>query len=194
MAADRSMQRGGFGRPFLLGLIMSCFFSGPAAMSQDLATLRIATFNASLNRDTQGALLADLARGDDAQIRDIAQILQTVRPDVVLINEFDYDEENAARTVALFLDRYLRQSQEAQAPIDYPYTFSAPVNTGVPSGLDLDRDGRSDGPGDALGFGRFPGQYGMLLLSRLPIDLDNLRTFRRFLWQDMPDALIPPNW
>lgn len=199
MAADRSKQRGGFGRPFLLGSFLAgaatlCFFWSPDAMTQRHPdTLRIATFNVSMYRDTQGALHADLARGDDAQIRGIAQVLQTVRPDVVLLNEFDYDEANATRNVELFLENYLRHGQGTQQPLDFAYSFSAPVNTGVPSGLDLDRDGRSDGPSDALGFGRFPGQYGMLLLSRLPIDSEQVRSFRNFLWRDMPGNLLPPD-
>jgi hypothetical protein len=58
----------------------------------------------------------------------------------------------------------------------YPYRYLAPVNTGVPSGLDLDGDGRGDGPGDAWGFGRHPGQYGMLVLSRYPIDAALVRS------------------
>ncbi|MDY7024044.1 MAG: endonuclease/exonuclease/phosphatase family protein, partial [Cyanobacteriota bacterium] len=44
---------------------------------------------------------------------------------------------------------------------------------------------------DALGFGNFPGQFGMVFLSKFPIDTDNIRTFQNFLWQDMPDALLP---
>src|SRR3546814_15576309 len=49
---------------------------------------------------------------------------------------------------------------------DLPHRFTAPPNTGVPSGHDLDGDGRTMGPRDALGYGRFPGQYGMAILSR----------------------------
>jgi hypothetical protein len=51
--------------------------------------------------------------------------------------------------------------------------------------MDLDNDGtigvRDNAyAGDALGFGRFPGQYGMLVLSRFPIDTSRVRTFRTF--------------
>jgi hypothetical protein len=46
------------------------------------------------------------------------------------------------------------------------------------------------GGGDALGFGDFPGQYAMVLLSRFPIDAARVRTFRKFLWRDMPGALL----
>src|SRR3546814_2632341 len=55
--------------------------------------------------------------------------------------------------------------------------YLAPVNTGVPSGLDLDGSGTVGGEGrdrgnDAWGYGLHPGQYGMLVLSRYPIDTD----------------------
>jgi hypothetical protein len=32
------------------------------------------------------------------------------------------------------------------------------------------------------------GQYGMVLLSRFPIDTSSIRTFQFFLWGDMPGA------
>ena len=47
------------------------------------------------------------------------------------------------------------------------------------------------GPGDAYGYGRFPGQYGMAVLSRFPIDPDESRAFAGLLWKDFPDALLP---
>ena len=45
--------------------------------------------------------------------------------------------------------------------------------------MDLDRDGKTDGPGDAFGFGKFPGQYAMALLSRHPLDVERIRTFQQ---------------
>jgi hypothetical protein len=47
------------------------------------------------------------------------------------------------------------------------------------------------GPGDAFGFGFFPGQFGMVVYSMFPIDEDQVRTFQLFLWKDMPGALLP---
>ncbi len=157
-----------------------------------LGVVRVATFNASLTRDVAGQLERDLATQADPQARAIAQIIQRVRPDVLLINEFDFDPEGKA--ARLFAEHYLGRAQRGTRPLRYPHRFIAPVNTGVPSGHDLDGDGRSDGPGDALGFGRFPGQYGMIVYSRLPIDVGNARTFRRTLWREMPQALLPPGW
>lgn len=158
------------------------------------AALRIATYNTSLNDDRAGGLVARLEAGD-ANAMKVAAVLQRVRPDVVLLNEFDYDE--AHRAADLFQQRYLdvRQAGGGEA-LRYPYRYLAPVNTGVPSGYDLDRNGRVGGDGrdagnDAWGFGLHPGQYGMLVLSRYPIASSEARTFQRFRWKDLPGARAP---
>ena len=152
------------------------------------ATVRVATFNTSLYSERAGGLVERL-RNDDPAARKIAAVIQHQRPDILLLNEFDYDADGTAAD--LFQQRYLAVPQYGQAEISYPYRYVAPVNTGVPSGFDLDGDGRHDGPGDAWGFGRHPGQYGMLVLSRFPIEQSAVRTFRDVLWRDMPGALAP---
>lgn len=152
------------------------------------AGMRVATFNTSLYSDRAGGLIERL-RGDDGSARKIAAVIQHQRPDVLLLNEFDYDAGGIAAD--LFQQRYLGVPQFGQKAIGYRYRYFAPVNTGVPSGFDLDGDGRHDGPGDAWGFGRHPGQYGMLVLSRFPIDAARVRTYRNFRWRDMPGALVP---
>lgn len=157
------------------------------------AAVRIATFNCSLNRDKAGELLIDLAGGTNKQAQKVARVLRIVRPQIVLLNEFDYSEDNKA--VDCFIKEYLNASVDwaTEEPVSYPYFFTAPVNTGVPSGRDLDHDGKTDGPGDAIGFGRFPGQYGMVVLSQFPIETNDVRTFQRLLWKSMPDAQLPPS-
>ena len=151
--------------------------------------VRFATFNASLNRFNAGDLLADLSTPDHAQAQAVAEIIQRTRPDVLLVNEFDFDEDAAA--AQLFQDNYLSISQNGADPIEYPYRCVAPSNTGIPSGFDLNNDGTVGGPDDAFGFGYFPGQYGMAVFSRYPIDYEGIRTFQLFLWRDMPGALLP---
>ena len=151
--------------------------------------VRIATFNCSLNRPTEGGLQHSLASPDDPQARAVAAIIQRVRPDILLLQEFDYDAGGAS--LRAFRSNYLARPQQGAAAISYPFQFFAESNTGVPSGFDFDHDGRVAGGGDALGFGDFPGQYGMVLLSRFPIDAHTVRTFRHFLWRDMPGALLP---
>jgi len=152
-------------------------------------TVRFQTFNASLNRAAEGELVADLSTPDDPQAAAVAEIIQRTRPDVLLLNEFDYVPDGEA--VDLFRDNYLEVPHNGAAPIHYRYAFVAPSNTGVPSGHDLDNDGSVGGGNDAYGFGEFPGQYGMAVLSRFPIDLGQVRTFQEFRWADMPGAMLP---
>jgi hypothetical protein len=151
--------------------------------------VRFATFNASLNRNVSGQLIQHLSTPDNAQAATVAEIIQRARPDVLLINEFDFDADGTA--ARLFQQNYLSLPHNGAAPIDYPYRFVAPSNTGIPSGLDLNNDGSVGGPDDAFGFGFFPGQFGMAVYSMHPIVLDDVRTFQTFLWADMPGALLP---
>lgn len=138
------------------------------------ATLRIATYNTSLYRDKPGELAAAMRAGDP-QVVDIAAALIAAHPDVVLLNEIDADAVDA-----------FAASIPGQP---YPHRFVPPSNTGVPTGVDLDRDGRTNGVGDARGFGRYPGQYGMALLSRYPIE--QTRCFGDVLWASLPWASLP---
>ena len=151
--------------------------------------VRFSTFNASLNRNNAGELVTHLSTQDNAQAATVAEIIQRVRPDVLLINEFDFVEEGLA--AELFQDNYLSVPHNGAAAIEYPYRFVAPSNTGIPSGFDLNNNGVIAGPDDAYGFGFFPGQFGMAVYSMYPIDLDGVRTFQHFLWADMPGALLP---
>jgi hypothetical protein len=152
-------------------------------------TVRFATFNASLNRFNAGDLATELSAPGSAQPDTIAEIIQQARPDVVLINEFDFDAAGAS--LAAFQDNYLSVAHGDAAPIHYPYRYSAPSNTGVPSGFDFNNDGAVGGPDDAYGFGFFAGQFAMAVYSKYPINLDRVRTFQTFLWKDMPGALLP---
>jgi hypothetical protein len=169
-----------------------------SAHSRD-ADVRLATFNASLNRGAAGQLVAHLSDPsvDDVfrrQIRNVAEVVQRVRPDVLLINEFDFDPA----AVDLFRDNFLEVSQNGAEPIEYPYAFIAPSNTGIATGKDLNNNGvvvtTPGAPGygdDSFGFGAFPGQFGMVVYSRYPIEHDDVRTFQLFRWRDMPGNLIP---
>ncbi|HEY4555051.1 MAG TPA: endonuclease/exonuclease/phosphatase family protein, partial [Lysobacter sp.] len=158
------------------------------------APVRVATYNTSLYDEAAGGLIRRLEAGD-ADARNIAAVLQRTRPDIVLLNEFDYDERH--RAADLFQRGYLEVAQPGGgAPLHYPYRYLAPVNTGVPSGLDLDRNGTVGGAGrergnDAWGYGLHPGQYGMLVLSRHPIDTAAVRTFQRLRWSAMPRVEQP---
>lgn len=171
----------------LLLVLASGAAASPTASRPD--PVRFATFNAALNRFNEGQLISDLAAPDNEQAQAVAEIIQRTRPDVLLLNEFDFDP--AGEAAELFQDNYLGVSQSGADPIVFPYRFVAPSNTGIPSGFDLNNDGTVGGPDDAFGFGFFPGQFGMAVFSQYPIDFDGIRTFQFFLWEDMPGALLP---
>ena len=85
-------------------------------------SFRVATFNASLTRKGPGLLLRDI-KGKDAQVQNVAQIIRTVRPDVLLINELDHDFENKA------LLELLEQPLDGTKGITYPHYYAPPQNT-----------------------------------------------------------------
>ena len=185
-------------RRLLVGVLCALTLAPTAQAARD-SEVRFATYNLSLNRPAQGMLRDHLANPDvddvfRRQAKNVAEVIQRVQPDVVLINEFDYDPE-AAR---LFAKNFLAVSQNGAPPAIYRHWFVAPSNTGISSGFDLNNNGVIDTtPGDnaygddSLGFGWFPGQYGMVVYSKYPILYDQVRTFQLFKWKDMPGNLIP---
>jgi hypothetical protein len=177
-------------------LLIMCAVGCASKTKREPTTVRFATFNASLNRDAPGQLVRDLSTPDNQQAKNVAEIIQRVRPDVLLINEFDYEETGEAPK--LFQSNYLSVAQNGAQPIEYPYRVYLTVNTGVFSGHDLDNDGKIvSQPGtrgygnDCFGFGQFPGQYGMLLLSKFPADFHI--SFQEALWNQLEDAQLPRN-
>ena len=165
-------------------LAVSVAMAGPAEAGGQ--SVRFATFNASMNRGAEGELAVALRDGADPQIAKVAAIIRAVDPDVILVNEFDYGADNDRAFVASYLGG------------GWPYSFIAPSNTGVATGLDLDGDGVSgeeagtfERARDSHGFGAFEGQYGMVVLSKHEIDVKGVRTFRTFRWKDMPGARLP---
>lgn len=159
------------------------------------ATIRVATFNVQDVRTEQ------IASGSDERLRGVADVIRAIDPDIILLNEVAYDGAVEGGNGQRFADLYLRDGAPGAAPAARYRAFSAPSNTGVPSGLDLDNNGKTgpgltgrDYGGDSLGYGEFPGQYGMTLLVRegLVIDDAGVRTFRSLRWKDMPGALLPP--
>ena len=150
-------------------------------------TVRIATFNTDMNRPGAGVLIKDIAAHDE-QVLNVAEIILRTAPDIILLNEIDHDPEG--RALAGFR-QVLAGGIGSASGIDFEHAFLAPSNTGEPLGLDLNGDGKVMGARDAKGFGRFPGQYGMAILSRFP--LGHARTFRDFPWSKIPWAQPPVN-
>src|SRR5436190_1938061 len=112
----------------LLPFAFCLLATGAAVMAAPLQ-IRVATFNASLNRPALGQLASDLATGSNAQARDVAEIIQRVRPDILLINEFDIDPSNQTVALNRFHDNYLAVSQNGQPALSYPYRYAALSNT-----------------------------------------------------------------
>jgi len=157
---------------------------GGAAQAE---ALRVAAFNAALSRAAPGALVQELRLGDSRQIAAVAEIIQRVRPDILLINEIDFDPDGVS--ARLFAEA-LRIGRGGAEAIDYPHIFVAPVNTGVLTGFDLDGDGAVTRPRDAHGYGLHEGHYGMALFSRFAFGA--ARTFQTLRWAEMPGARTPP--
>ena len=140
-------------------------------------------------------------RGTD-QAEAAAEMVQRLpRPDVLLVNEMDDNFVQGwerRHNAAAFLENYLGV---AQAPdltgVDFEAWYAPRCNTGIPSGMDVGKDGVGVEPGtdayarDCFSYAPYPGRYGMALYSAHPIDTAGIRTFREFRWVDLPGHRIP---
>lgn len=113
----------------------------------------------------------------------VVDVIVQTRPDILTLQGIDYDL--GGRALAALGDRL------AEAGHPMPHRFAARPNSGLRTGHDHDGDGRTTGARDAQGFGRFPGQGGMAVLSRYPIDGPGVRDFSVMLWADLPGAVLP---
>ena len=154
-----------------------------------MSTVRFACFNTALSAGHAGALIRQLSTPEHTRAQRIAEIIQIVRPDVLLLCEFDFDLQG--RALALLQNNYLACSQNGQQPLHYRYKLAVPSNTGISSDIDLNGDGLITLPDDGFGFGLFPGQYAFAVLSRYPLLDKQLRTFQTLLWSSMPGARLP---
>ena len=157
-------------------------------MGEPSGALRVATYNVSFYREEAGQLARDVAAWTDPQLEAVANVIRAVDPDILVLNEFDYEAD--AEALDAFAER-----------LGYPYRLGLPSNTGEPSGRDLDKDGRGDHPpgsreyaSDAFGYGTHPGQYGIAVMSRMPLDEAGVRTWRKLLWADVPENLLPADY
>ena len=145
--------------------------------------IRIATFNAELQRDGPGLLLRDISRGKDKQIAAVVEVIRQTQPDILALQGFDWDHED--RALAAFVQVL------AEAGVSYPHVFSQKPNSGASSGLDLNANGRLGEAADAIGYGLFTGHGGLAVLSRFPIRADGVVAFTNLKWRDLPGHIMP---
>ena len=141
--------------------------------------VRLAAWNVEMERSGPGVLLRDILRGDPAAEQAASRIAERA-PDALLLMGFDWDGEG--RALAAF------QTLLAERGHPMPHAFAPRPNRGLATRADLDGDGRRGRPDDAQGWGRFLGEGGMALLSRLPIAEAEVRDFSDLLWRDLPGA------
>ncbi len=139
--------------------------------------LRLASFHTDLSGRGPGTVLRDILRLEDVPAATI-DIIVEARADILALQDIDFDAGHATVTAL--------QSALTERGLDYPHVVSLRPNSGWPTGQDIDGDGRTDGPRDAHGYGRFNGEGGMAVLSRHPIG--EVRDFSQLLWRDLPDA------
>lgn len=177
--------------------------TGTGSAGGNTAAVRVATFN--VQELSRRKLEEGGGGGLHPQLEAAATILRKVRPDILVLQEVDHvpGVPPGDGVVRDFQADYLEVGDE---PLVYAYRYMAPSNTGELSGLDLDgRDGTatpaeegSDAHAqDSWGFGLYPGQYAMAILSRFPIDTASVRTFRLLPWSalprhHMPEGYFPP--
>ena len=188
--------------PLLVGCGAPAGQEDVASLEREPVTVRIALFNIRELR-TEKILEVDAdGRGANPQALAAARIIRHVRPDILVLNEIDHDYDSEAEGLDLnarrFRDLYLAGGEDG---LELPWSFAAPNNTGLLSGVDLDGDGHvatAEDRGervhgnDAYGYGTYPGEYSMAVLSRYPILGDEARTFQHFLWRDLAGNHLPP--
>jgi len=138
----------------------------------------------------------------------VAEILQRVKADVLLVSGFDHDLASGAGASSManalacasasaqrFQDSFPSVShgrgatgRGATEAISYACRYTPNANTGLPSGFDLNNSAVVAGGDDAYGFGNCPAQFGLTIYSKY--EIVGVRTFQTFLWKDMPGNLL----
>jgi len=110
-------------------------------------------------------------------------VIATVQPDVILLQNIDYDHDLLA--LSALRDRVAAHGHSMI------HVFARPPNTGIATGFDMNGDGHVELPKDAQSFGEFEGQGGMAVLSRFAIQENSVQDFSQVLWKDITAALLP---
>lgn len=209
-------SRAGWARIVLMALVAMTLTACSAANQTDAdgatsaseaikGPIRVATYNIwQLSAAKVDSIDAE-GRGAHPQLLAAARVIKLAQPDILVLNEVDLaltpegdlDQTDLGRVVRQFVERYLAVGDD---PLDFAHLYAAPSNTGELSGLDLNRDGITGTPADAgtraygddsWGYGEYPGQYAMAVLSRFAIDAERARSFRQLRWVELPGHHLP---
>lgn len=156
-------------------MLLSLLLLGAAPLRAE--PLRLAYYDVELARDGPALMLQDVLGGEDPQVAAVLRVIAAVAPDVLVLAGIDWDAE--ARGL---------QALNAALAAPYPYFFTAEPNAGMPTGLDIDGNGRLGEARDAQGFGRFTGEGGLAVLSRHP--LGAVQDHSALLWRELPGTLM----
>ncbi|MEM1095090.1 MAG: endonuclease/exonuclease/phosphatase family protein [Bacteroidota bacterium] len=127
--------------------LVACLWLGVSACQPALPVatpLRVATYN------IEDIRTADVLRNDHPRLQAAAEVIQVLRPDVLLINEMTYDGADdpwvtgstaPGQNGQRFADQYLAVAQQPMLEPIYYTAYMVPSNTGLPSGFDLNNDG-----------------------------------------------------
>jgi endonuclease/exonuclease/phosphatase family metal-dependent hydrolase len=188
--------------PLLRSLVLCVCGFQTLAVAQPVE-IRVATFN------LEDVRTSDLRDPAQPRLKALAEIIQRIAPNVLFLNEIAYDGPGSpgyvegsepGQNARLFAENFLSVAQAPGLTPLHMKAFMAPSNTGMPSGIDLDRSGAvasafpppaTAGPdgsvgrlsrredrdvaraygGDCWGYGEFPGHYAMALLVSEPLEI-----------------------
>ncbi len=152
--------------------------------------VRFATFNASLNRGAAGQLVdrpldSRQRPGEDGRGDHPAQPARRAARQRVRLRRGWPGGQAVPRELP-------RGLAERRPPGALPLLLRRGVQHRYPQRLRPQQQRTPIGGGDdAFGFGAYPGQFGLAVFSKYPIDYRHIRTFQHFLWKDMPGAMLP---
>ena len=141
--------------------------------------IRVAYWQTELAGRGPGVMLRDIRKKTPRMIL-VGQTLANIKADILVLGGIDFDHDLIGLTAL--------KNVIGEFGLPYEHMFSALPNSGIDTGLDIDGDGRLAGPRDAQGFGNFPGEEGMAVLSRWPIELIKDHTGQ--LWKNVPHSQI----
>ena len=123
---------------------------GQSAAGATSVVVRVATFN------VEDVRTEDLMNPDHPRLRKLAEVIQRIRPNIILLNEIAYDQkgmpgagtgraagDDEGQNGRRFAENFLARAQATDVKPLLMTAFMAPSNTGLFSGFDLDNDGKA---------------------------------------------------